>query len=87
MSFSQTPFREADEPFDLVTFIAGGENRGKFMHTTSDRDTSFLIEKPNEYRGLSLDQRSVILKIHGTVNRLDPEGIALLLQKMIILII
>jgi hypothetical protein len=28
-----------------------------------------LIEKPNEYRDLSLDQRTVLLKIHGAVDR------------------
>jgi hypothetical protein len=67
-------FRAANEPYDLVTFVAGGEHRGKFMHLPFDNDKGILIEKPNEYRGLSLDLRSVILKIHGAVNRLDPEG-------------
>ena len=62
-------FREVDEPFDLVTFIAGGEQRGKFMHF--DGNQNILIEKPNEYLGL--DQRPVILKIHGAVDRLDRE--------------
>ena len=66
-------FREVNEPFDLVTFIAGGEQRGKFMHLPFDSNESVLIEKPNEYRGLSLDQRSVILKIHGAVDRLNPD--------------
>jgi hypothetical protein len=65
-------FREVDEPFDLVTFIAGGEQRGKFMHF--DGNQNILIEKPNEYLGLSLDQRPVILKIHGAVDRLNPAG-------------
>ena len=67
-------FREANEPFDLVTFIAGGEHRGKFTHLPFNAGKSILIEKPNEYRGLALDQRSVILKIHGAIDRLDPDG-------------
>lgn len=67
-------FREVNEPFDVVTFIAGGEHRGKFMHLPYGSDRNILIERPNEYRGLSLDERSVILKIHGAVDRLDPEG-------------
>jgi hypothetical protein len=67
-------FREANEPFDLVTFIAGGEHRGKFMHLPFNGDKNILIEKPNEYRGLALDQRSVVLKIHGAIDRLDPDA-------------
>ena len=67
-------FREANEPFDLVTFIAGGEHRGKFLHTPFESDQTILIEKTNEYRGLSLDQRSIILKIHGAIDRFDPDG-------------
>ena len=30
-----------------------------------------VIERPNEYRGLSLDERSVILKMHGAVDRVS----------------
>jgi hypothetical protein len=32
-----------------------------------------MIDRPNEYRGLSLDQRTVILKLHGAVDRDNPE--------------
>ena len=46
--------------------------RGKFVHQSPDGVTH-LIEKPNEYRGLSLQERSVVLKIHGTVDRVNPE--------------
>ncbi len=61
-------FQAADEPYDLVTYIAEGEQRSKFLHWTPEGETR-LIERPNEYRGLSLDQRAVILKIHGAVDR------------------
>lgn len=61
-------FRDVEEPFDLVSYIAEGENRGKFIHLSPAGDVR-VIERPNEYRGLSLDQRPVILKIHGAVDR------------------
>jgi class 3 adenylate cyclase len=61
-------FRAVNEPFDLVAYIAEGDERGKFIHFASGGEVC-VIERPNEYRGLSLDQRSVILKIHGAVDR------------------
>jgi len=61
-------FQDAGEPFDLVSYVAEGEERGKFLHWPPGGEAR-LIEKPNEYRGLSLDQRPVILKIHGAVDR------------------
>lgn len=60
--------REHNEPFDLVWYVADGEQRGKFWHQSADGKTE-LIEKPNEYRSVSTDQRVVILKIHGHVDR------------------
>jgi hypothetical protein len=65
-------FQAADEPFDLVSYIAEGEDRGKFIHKSPDGESK-LIDKPNEYLGLSLDQHTVILKIHGAVDRLSVE--------------
>ncbi len=61
-------FRAVDEPFDLVAYVAEGEQRGKFIHFLPGGEV-VVIERPNEYRGLSLEQRSVILKIHGAVDR------------------
>jgi hypothetical protein len=61
-------FEAADEPFDLVWYVAEGKQRGKFLHCPPGGEAR-LIEKPNEYYDLSLDQRSVILKVHGAVNR------------------
>ncbi|MFQ5342890.1 MAG: SIR2 family protein [Anaerolineae bacterium] len=65
-------FHAAGEPFDLVFYIAEGEERGKFLHTPPDGEAR-LIERPNEYRALALDQRPVILKIHGAVDRAAEE--------------
>lgn len=65
-------FRDKGEPFDLVAYIAEGEQRGKFVHWTPDGE-AILIERPNEYRGIVPDQRTVILKIHGAVDRVRSE--------------
>ena len=65
-------FRAAGEEFDLVCYVAEGRYRGKFHHITPDGDLR-LIERPNEYKALSLTERTVILKIHGAVDRLVPE--------------
>ena len=65
-------FQDEGEPFDLVSYVAEGQQRGLFLHWPPDGEAR-LIEKPNEYRGLSLDQRPVILKIHGAVDRATGE--------------
>lgn len=61
-------FRTLHEPFDLVTYIAEGDARGKFMHVSPD-GKSRPIDKPNKYLGLVPEERTVILKIHGVVDR------------------
>jgi DNA-binding SARP family transcriptional activator len=62
-------FLDANEEFDVVSYIATGRNRGRFCHIEpSGKGT--LIERPNEYvTELSLDRRTVILKLHGQVDR------------------
>ena len=65
-------FRAAGEEFDVVSYVADGEHRGKFLHRPPEGPAA-LIERPNEYAELSLDLRTVILKIHGAVDRLDSE--------------
>jgi hypothetical protein len=61
-------FKAADEPVDVASYVADGEQRGKFLHWQPDGSAA-VIDRPNEYRALSLDERSVILKIHGAVDR------------------
>lgn len=61
-------FRVANEPFDLVTYIAEGDARGKFLHTAPDGKAR-PIDKPNKYLGLNPAERTTILKIHGVVDR------------------
>jgi len=66
-------FLDAGESFDLISYVAKGPHRGKFLHRPPDAETR-LIEEPNKYRELSLEKRTVILKIHGAVDRDDPDG-------------
>jgi hypothetical protein len=65
-------FRAAGEDFDLVWYVAETEHRGKFLHLPPDGEPR-LISQPNEYDGVSLADRTVILKIHGAIDRLRPE--------------
>lgn len=59
-------FRENNQPFDLVYYVAKGEERGKFVHC-SPNGVARLIQKPEEDIDISFEQQSVILKICGTV--------------------
>ena len=62
-------FEEAGEDFDVVSYLAAGRNRGRFCHIAPDR-TGRLIEQPNTYATeLSLERNTVILKLHGQVER------------------
>ena len=64
-------FGEAGEDFDVVVYLATGRNRGKFLHLAPDRSPT-VISEPNLYATeLSLDRRTVILRVHGRVDRGD----------------
>ena len=63
-------FRAIDEPFDLITYDAEGPYRGKFTHRPHGEEPRAIYE-PNIYHELNPEQRTVILKIHGAVDRLD----------------
>jgi hypothetical protein len=65
-------FQAAGEPYDLVWYVADGDNRGKFRHRSPD-GTTRVIDTPNQYSALSLQDRSVVLKIHGAVSRANAE--------------
>jgi hypothetical protein len=62
-------FMDEHEPYDLVTYIAGGRYRGRFRHVAASGEPT-VIRVPNKYVGLRLDQRTVIAKIHGAVDRI-----------------
>jgi hypothetical protein len=66
-------FVEEGEPYELVTYIAEGKDRGRFRHFRSD-GKMIVIDRPNKYNDLRLDRSPVIAKMHGAVdrqNRLD----------------
>jgi len=61
-------FLQAGEEFDVVSYLASGRHRGKFCHVRPD-GTGTLIELPNTYATeLSLERRTVILRLHGQVD-------------------
>jgi SIR2-like domain len=62
-------FDEVNEPYDLVWYVARGDHVGKFMHQAPG-EGPIVVEDPDQYVGpLDLSERSVILKIHGAVDR------------------
>ena len=68
----ESAFDEAGEEYDLVSYIADGDERGKFLHRAQGEE-AVVIDRPNEYGALSLERRTVILKVHGAVDRDDSE--------------
>jgi len=72
-------FEANGETYDVITYMADGQHRGKFFHRLPTGEIS-LIERPNEYRDLPIEllptvkvTRPVILKIHGAVDRSNPD--------------
>jgi hypothetical protein len=61
-------FVDEGEPYELVTYIADGRDRGRFRHFRSDGKV-VVIDRPNKYNDLRLDRSPVIAKIHGAVDR------------------
>jgi hypothetical protein len=66
-------FEAIEEPYDLVWYIAEPEEqRGKFWHRPPGGRPQ-KITRPKYYNELALDCRTLILKIHGAVDRQDAE--------------
>jgi hypothetical protein len=64
-------FAKEREPVHVVWYIADPEERrGKFWHRPPDGEP-IVIKRPNRY-SLPLDEETVILKIHGAVDRAAP---------------
>ncbi len=61
-------FADASEPLDVVSYVANGRDRGRFLHVEPDGGAT-VIQEPNAYVDLSLERRTVLLKIHGQVDR------------------
>jgi DNA-binding SARP family transcriptional activator len=60
-------FEHRGEDVDVVSFVAKGQDRGKFVHRSPDGSET-VVAVPNTYGELSLSERPVILKIHGGVD-------------------
>lgn len=67
-------FAERGEPYDLVWYEAkrNSSDFGKFIHRPPDGQP-IPIDTPNDYDALSREEHTVILKLHGAVNRLDAQ--------------
>ena len=61
-------FRAAGCEFDVVSYLAVGRHQGKFLHA-SDDGAAVVVDAPYAYTDVSLERRSVILKIHGGIDR------------------
>ena len=66
-------FKGACEPYDLVSYSANGEHHGRFIHRKPEGEI-VVIDNPNSYQGLSLRERSVILKLYGPIEKTEIEG-------------
>jgi DNA-binding SARP family transcriptional activator len=63
-------FEEAGEELDIVTYVATGPYRGRFWHRPPG-EAPRPIDVPNTYATeLSLDRRTILLKLHGAVDLL-----------------
>jgi SIR2-like domain/TIR domain len=65
-------FREEEEPYDLVIYMASGDHKGKFVHFPYEADAE-PIAVPNSYGKFPIGdygelERTVIVKIHGAVD-------------------
>jgi hypothetical protein len=57
----------AGERFDVVAYVASGRDRGKFVHVDPDGGST-LVDVPNTYAALSLDERPIVVKLYGQVD-------------------
>lgn len=64
-------FDAAGQPYDVLVYMARGAEEGRMVHYRRG-GASELIEQPSRYQGVSLLERSVILKLHGNVDRGGP---------------
>jgi DNA-binding SARP family transcriptional activator len=63
-------FEEAGEELDIVAYVAAGQYRGRFWHRAPGEPPR-PIDVPNTYATeLSLDRRTILLKLHGAVDPL-----------------
>ncbi len=74
----ETAFRMRNEPHHIVSYLAYGEDRGKFLHwhwlsKADPPPNPQVVHIPNTYLGLSEDDHPIILKLHGAIDRVERE--------------
>jgi DNA-binding SARP family transcriptional activator len=62
-------FSDAGEDFDVVSYVALGRDRGKFLHVTAEGETR-LIDEPNLEVGVGSEERTLIVKLNGGTDEL-----------------
>ncbi|HET6762673.1 MAG TPA: SIR2 family protein [Longimicrobiaceae bacterium] len=65
-------FAAAGEPLDVLWYVAEGKHRGKFYHAAPGAKPR-LITRPSTYTEVDPARRSVLLKMHGAVDRTEPQ--------------
>jgi hypothetical protein len=63
-------FSDAGEAYDVVSFVALGRDRGKFLHVPAG-GTARVIDEPNLEVGLTSEERTLILKLNGGTDELS----------------
>jgi len=63
-------FAEAGEDVDVVSYIAAGRDRGKFLHVPAGGEAR-VVHEANLETAITTDDRTVLLKLHGGADR-DP---------------
>jgi DNA-binding SARP family transcriptional activator len=61
-------FADEGVELDVVAYIASGSSRGRFLHRRPDGSCA-VVETPNTYVEVSPEHRSVLLRLHGQVDR------------------
>jgi hypothetical protein len=67
----ESAFADAGEEVDVIYYAAASGQPGRFVHIRPDGKR---VNVPKSYRGFELGQRTVIMKIHGAVDREDENG-------------
>jgi len=73
-------FSEVDEPYDVIWYVSTEQQRGKFQHRPFG-GTPRLIKSPNQYRDLPRGDRTIIVKIHGALNRGEIEDCSFVISE------
>lgn len=66
-------FAEAGEQLDVVYYAAERDEPGRFVHLRPDGER-VEIDDRSDYRDFAIEQRSILLKVHGAVDRADLSG-------------